>query len=133
MVARQPKLQQARGPACAVAAWVAAVGCKLAAVAPRPAGLLTSLGPLVPTLQLLLGSMQSAGQNLFVPAGQARADIAAVEASLQQCTALTTLSIIVYAGPGERPGGVAEPLLPLLPLPLTAGIAGCGCCLVPAC
>lgn len=77
----------------------------------------------IPTLQLLLGSMQSVVQNMFVPAGQARADIAAVEASLQQCTALTTLSIIVYTGPGARQGGAAVPLLPPLSLPLTTGIA----------
>ncbi|KAI7835750.1 hypothetical protein COHA_010355 [Chlorella ohadii] len=49
--------------------------------------------------QLLLGSMHCALDQAFVPARRTQEELAAVEASLQRCTALTTLSVIVYAGP----------------------------------
>lgn len=97
-------------PSCSrCAAGQCLAGCQRASAKRRvtlqPAQPLTLL-PL-PPLQLLLGSMHSAVENLFAPATQARADIAAVEASLQRCIALTKLSLIVYAGPGVQQGLLA--------------------------
>lgn len=105
VVARQPKLQQVGVHVHVLASKGCMLRCKagdpIFAATPSEAPHLQHLLALpLPDLQLLLGSMHCALDQAFVPARRTQEELAAVEPSLQRCTALTTLSVIVYAGPG---------------------------------